>query len=58
MPPIRNRTKTHGILSRQKTRFTRPAWPQLELSSEVIVTVHPQSATYGAVCRWLKRDDE
>jgi hypothetical protein len=50
-----NRTTTHAVRSRQKTRLTRPEWPQYTLSSETIVTVHPQSATYGAVCRWLKR---
>src|ERR1700722_340611 len=55
-PPMRRRIRIHGFLSRQKTRFKRPMWPQYALSSEVIVTVHPQSATYGAVCRWLKRD--
>ena len=57
MPPMRNRTNTHGDCSRQNTRLTRPDWPQNGLSSETIVTVHPQSATYGAVCRWLKRYD-
>jgi hypothetical protein len=58
MPPMRSRINTHADRSRQKTRLTRPDWPQNELSSETIVTVHPQSATYGAVCRWLKGDHE
>src|SRR5438876_10519183 len=58
MPPMRNRTNTHGDCSRQNTRLTRPDWPQNGLSSETIATVHPQSATYGAVCRWLKGYDE
>src|SRR6201987_1825702 len=56
LPPVRNRTSTHAVRSRQKTRLTRPDWPQYGPSSEVIVTAHPQSAIYGAVCRWLKRD--
>ena len=58
IPPMRSRTNTHGVRSRQNTRLTRPDWPPCGLSSETIVTVHPQSATYGAVCCWLKRDDE
>jgi hypothetical protein len=55
--PLWRRTNTHGPL-RQKTRFTRPDCPQQELSSDVIVTAHPQNATYGAVCFALKRHDE
>ena len=38
MPPMRNRTNTHGDCSRQNTRLTRPDWPQNGLSSETIVT--------------------
>ena len=52
--PLWRRTNTHGPL-RQKTRFTRPDCPQQELPSDVIVTAHPQNATYGAVCFALKR---
>jgi len=55
--PLWRRTNTLGPL-RQKTRFTRPDCPQQELSSDLIVTAHPQNATYGAVCFALKRDDE
>lgn len=28
IPPMRKRTNTHGLRLRQKTRFTRPDWPQ------------------------------
>jgi hypothetical protein len=55
--PLCRRTNTHGPL-RQKTRFTRPDCPQQELPSDVIVTAHPQNATYGAVCSWLKGHHE
>ena len=55
--PFWRRTNAHGP-PRQKTRFTRPACPQQELPSDVILTVHPQSATYGAVCSVLKGNDE
>jgi hypothetical protein len=51
--PLWGRTNTHGS-PRQKARFTRPDCPQQELSSDAIVTVHPQNATYGAVCSALK----
>jgi len=50
--PLWRRTNTHGS-SRQKL-FTRPDCPQQELRSDVIVAVHPQNATYGAVCSRLK----
>ena len=55
--PLWRRTNKHGPL-RQKTRFTRPDCPQQELSSDVIVTAHPQNATYGAVCFALKGKPE
>jgi hypothetical protein len=54
MPPRRSRATIRGSRWRQKTRLTQPDCPQQGLSSETIVTVHPQSATYGAVCRWFK----
>lgn len=57
-PPMRSRINIHGFRWRQKTRLTRPDWPQYTLSSEAIVTVHPQNAIYGVVCRWLERNDE
>jgi hypothetical protein len=55
--PLWSRTSTHGSF-RQKTRHTRPDCPQEELDSETIVIVHPQSATYGAVCSLVKRNNE
>ena len=55
--PFWRRTKTRGP-PRQKTRFTRPDCPQQELRSDLIVTAHPQNATYGAVCSRLKEDRE
>jgi len=41
---MRQPTNTHGVRSRQNTRLTRPDWPQYGLSSETIVTLHPQNA--------------
>lgn len=54
--PLWRRTNTLGP-PRQKMRFARPDCPQQQLRSEVIVTVHPQNATYGAVCSVLKGHD-
>ena len=44
MPPLRSRVSAHGARSRQKTCFNRPEWPQYGLSSDTIVSAHPQSA--------------
>ena len=57
IPPSRSRISTQGTRPRQNTRRTRPDCPQYRLSSETNVAVHPQSAIYGAVCRWLKGHD-
>jgi hypothetical protein len=56
--PSWSRTSTQATSSRQKTRQTRPRWPQDGLSSETIVRAAPLSATYGAVCRWVKGHDQ
>src|SRR6516225_12171670 len=55
--PLCSRTSTHGSFL-QKTRHTRPDCPQQGLDSETIVTVHRQSATYGAVCSRVKGRNE
>src|SRR6516164_842415 len=54
---LQSHQRTHGSFL-QKTRHTRPDCPQQGLDSETIVTVHPQSATYGAVCSRVKGRNE
>src|SRR6516162_5746891 len=54
---LQSHQRTHGSFL-QKTRHTRPDCPQQGLDSETIVTVHPQSATYRAVCSVVKGHPE